>query len=54
MKETFAKAVASGKPNIINVQLDPAMGKESGHIGNLNPKLNLEPLEEKESVDKND
>ena len=54
MKDTFAKAVASGKPNIINVQLDPAMGKESGHIGNLNPKLNLEPLEEKESVDKND
>ncbi|WP_251547389.1 oxalyl-CoA decarboxylase [Limosilactobacillus caecicola] len=41
MKDTFAKAVESGRPNIINVQIDPSMGKESGHIGNLNPKLNL-------------
>lgn len=41
MKDTFAKAVASGRPNLINVQIDPSMGKESGHIGNLNPKLDL-------------
>ena len=41
MKDTFAKAVESGKPNLINVQIDPSMGKESGHIGNLNPKLDL-------------
>ncbi len=48
MKATFAKAVDSGRPNIINVQIAPSMGKESGHIGNLNPTLNLKPLEEKE------
>lgn len=48
MKETFSKAVESSRPNIINVQIAPSMGKESGHIGNLNPKLNLKPLEETE------
>ncbi|WP_347980761.1 oxalyl-CoA decarboxylase [Limosilactobacillus allomucosae] len=42
MKVIFAKAVESKRPNIINVQIDPSMGKESGHIGNLNPKLDLE------------
>lgn len=41
MKVVFEQAVASKRPNIINVQIDPSMGKESGHIGNLNPKLNL-------------
>lgn len=48
MKDTFATAVESGRPSIINVQIDPSMGKESGHIGNLNPELNLKPLEEAE------
>lgn len=41
MKVIFAKAVESKRPNIINVQIDPSMGKESGHIGNLNLKLDL-------------
>ncbi|MFR0583853.1 oxalyl-CoA decarboxylase [Limosilactobacillus mucosae] len=41
MKAVFEQAVASKRPNIINVQIDPSMGKESGHIGNLNPKLDL-------------
>ena len=41
MKVVFEQAVASKRPNIINVQIDPFMGKESGHIGNLNPKLDL-------------
>lgn len=41
MKAAFEQAVASKRPNIINVQIDPSMGKESGHIGNLNPKLDL-------------
>ncbi|QNQ81894.1 oxalyl-CoA decarboxylase [Lactobacillus sp. PV012] len=54
MKDAFAKAVESGKPNIINAQLDPAMGKESGHIGNLNPKLDLAPLEAAEKEKEND
>lgn len=48
MKKTFAKAVESGRPNIINVQLDPSIGKESGHIGNLNPDLDLSSLEAEE------
>ena len=47
MKDTFFKAVESDRPNIIDVQIDPSMGKESGHIGNLNPVLNLKPLEDK-------
>ena len=54
MKDTFATAVESGRPSIINVQIDPSMGKESGHIGNLNTSLNLKPLEEaeQEKIDK--
>jgi oxalyl-CoA decarboxylase len=27
----------SGKPTLINAVIDPAAGKESGNIGNLNP-----------------
>ena len=54
MKNVFARAVDSGHPNIINVQIAPSMGKESGHIGNLNPKLNLRPLEENERSRHND
>lgn len=54
MKDTFAKAVESDRPNLINVQIDPSMGKESGHIGNLNPALNLKPLEEAERSKNND
>ena len=54
MKNVFARAADSGRPNIINVQIAPSMGKESGHIGNLNPKLNLQPLEENERSHHND
>ena len=54
MKNIFARAVDSGRSNIINVQIAPSMGKESGHIGNLNPKLNLQPLEENERSHHND
>ncbi|MDE7040405.1 MAG: oxalyl-CoA decarboxylase [Limosilactobacillus sp.] len=54
MKDTFAKAVESGRPSLINVQIDPSMGKESGHIGNLNPALNLKPLEEAKRSNHND
>ncbi|MDE6098634.1 MAG: hypothetical protein K2G24_07075, partial [Muribaculaceae bacterium] len=31
------EAIASGKPAIINVRLAADAGKESGHIGYLNP-----------------
>lgn len=37
LKSALEAAIASGKPNIINVQLAPDAGKESGHIGYLNP-----------------
>lgn len=37
LKQALEAAIASGKPNIINVQLAPDAGKESGHIGYLNP-----------------
>jgi oxalyl-CoA decarboxylase len=30
-------AMDSGKPTLINALIDPAAGKESGNIGNLNP-----------------
>lgn len=40
--EELSKAVSagieSGKPTLINCVIDPAVGVESGHIGNLNPK----------------
>ncbi len=37
LREAFTKAVESRRPNIINVQLAANAGKESGHIGYLNP-----------------
>ena len=37
LKTALEAAIASGKPNIINVQLAPDAGAESGHIGYLNP-----------------
>jgi oxalyl-CoA decarboxylase len=37
LREAFTKAVESCRPNIINVQLAANAGKESGHIGYLNP-----------------
>ncbi len=38
LKDAFTKAVASKAPAIINVQLAADSGKESGHIGYLNPE----------------
>lgn len=38
------EAVASGKPSFVHVQLAEYAGKESGHIGNLNPKPVVGPL----------
>jgi len=32
------KALASGRPALVDVVLDPRAGTESGHIGDLNPK----------------
>ncbi|WP_260206217.1 oxalyl-CoA decarboxylase [Lactobacillus acidophilus] len=49
MKDALEKAYKSGNPTIIDAQIPESMGKESGHIGNLNPKLDLSSLEAKEN-----
>jgi oxalyl-CoA decarboxylase len=38
LKRAVDKALASGKPTLINAAIDPAAGSESGRIGNLNPQ----------------
>ena len=37
LRQTIAEAFASRKPTLINAMIDPAAGRESGNIGNLNP-----------------
>ena len=37
LRQAVEAALASGKPTLINAAIDPAAGKESGNIGNLNP-----------------
>jgi oxalyl-CoA decarboxylase len=37
LKKALAAALAAGKPALIDCAIDPAVGTESGHIGNLNP-----------------
>lgn len=41
LEKALNEAYDSGKPAIINAVIDPALGKESGHIGNLNPDLGI-------------
>jgi oxalyl-CoA decarboxylase len=36
--KALSEGIASQKPTLINCAIDPAVGVESGHIGNLNPK----------------
>ncbi|HEY6792204.1 MAG TPA: thiamine pyrophosphate-dependent enzyme, partial [Trebonia sp.] len=38
LSTALQKALASGKPALVDVVLDPRAGTESGHIGNLNPR----------------
>lgn len=38
LKQAVEAALASGRPTLINAAIDPAAGKESGNIGNLNPQ----------------
>ena len=38
LKRAVDKAMAAGKPTLINAVIDPAAGSESGRIGNLNPQ----------------
>ncbi len=50
LEEAFTEALASKKPAFINVQLSIHAGKESGHIGDLNPKPLFGPLATGEMV----
>lgn len=38
IQQALKKGITSRLPTLINVIIDPAVGTESGHIGNLNPK----------------
>lgn len=38
LRQAVNAALESGKPTLINAAIDPAAGKESGNIGNLNPQ----------------
>ncbi len=43
LKSALSDAVASRQPAIIDCQLDPAAGEESGHLTSLNPKSAATP-----------
>ncbi|MDU9005720.1 oxalyl-CoA decarboxylase [Sedimentitalea todarodis] len=38
LRQAVNAALTSGKPTLVNAAIDPAAGKESGNIGNLNPQ----------------
>ncbi len=38
LRQAVHAALDSGRPTLINAAIDPAAGKESGNIGNLNPQ----------------
>ncbi|MBT6037442.1 MAG: oxalyl-CoA decarboxylase [Kordiimonadaceae bacterium] len=38
LKRAVNEAMDSGKPTLINAEIDPTAGKESGNIGSLNPQ----------------
>ena len=41
LTKALTEAIASKKPCMIDVKIDPSVGLESGHIGNLNPSTVL-------------
>jgi oxalyl-CoA decarboxylase len=41
LRNALSQGIESGKPTLINCIIDPAVGLESGHIGNLNPKSSV-------------
>jgi len=43
LTNALADALASCKPALINCVIDPKVGTESGHIGNLNPQSSVAP-----------
>ena len=42
LAKSLTDALASGKPALVNCAIDPKVGTESGHIGNLNPRDTIE------------
>jgi oxalyl-CoA decarboxylase len=38
LRKAVYEALDNGKPTLINAMIDPAAGRESGNIGNLNPQ----------------
>jgi oxalyl-CoA decarboxylase len=42
LASALATAVASGRPALIDCELDPSAGTESGHLTNLNPRSALQ------------
>ena len=43
LRTALTAALTSHRPALINCVIDPAVGTESGHIGNLNPKSAVAP-----------
>jgi oxalyl-CoA decarboxylase len=43
LANALAEALASGRPALINCAINPGIGTESGHIGNLNPQSSIGP-----------
>ncbi|MHA7653448.1 oxalyl-CoA decarboxylase [Mycobacterium sp. ML4] len=43
VQKALSEALASGEPALIDCQLDPAAGVESGHLASLNPKSAAKP-----------
>jgi oxalyl-CoA decarboxylase len=37
LRAALTEAIGTGAPSIIDCELDPAAGVESGHLSNLNP-----------------
>ncbi|MCY3982432.1 MAG: oxalyl-CoA decarboxylase [Roseovarius sp.] len=44
LREAVNKAFISRRPTLINAVIDPAAGRESGNIGNLNPSSVVAPM----------
>lgn len=41
LEEALCAALASKRPTLVNCVIDPSVGIESGHIGNLNPHSSI-------------
>jgi oxalyl-CoA decarboxylase len=51
LRKALAEAIASNGPSIIDCELDPAAGVESGHLASLNPTSAATPASPPVSAD---